>query len=113
LPLQDAEKKAMRIDGPSNRSYPINRKPRKNPAVVEGTFEEIENDAELPPLAQASRRESGDAQAGATANVPARQQDIIFPRSMSTRVANALASYLTTASFVDWDLEVSGLDLHV
>jgi hypothetical protein len=32
---------------------------------------------------------------------------------MSSRVAHALTSYLTTATFVDWDLEVSGLDLHV
>lgn len=103
----------MRIDGPSNRSYPIKRKPNKSPAIVDGTFEEVENDAELPPPPQAARRESGDAQIGSTANVPARPQDIIFPRSMSTRVATALASYLTTASFVDWDLEVSGLDLHV
>ncbi|MBX8530409.1 hypothetical protein K5D32_12090 [Pseudomonas cichorii] len=107
----------MRIDGPSSRSYPIKRKPKKVPSTVEGTFEEIDGDVEveLPARpAQASRRESsGDAQIGSTANVPARPQDIIFPRSMSTRVANALASYLTTASFVDWDLEVSGLDLHV
>ncbi|MFJ4141584.1 hypothetical protein [Pseudomonas sp. NPDC089734] len=103
----------MRIDGPSSRSYPIKRKPKKAPSTVEGSFEEIEGDVELPPPAQASRRSSGDAQTGATSNVPARPQDIIFPRSMSTRVANALASYLTTASFVDWDMEVSGLDLHV
>ncbi|RMS09541.1 hypothetical protein ALP75_203724 [Pseudomonas syringae pv. actinidiae] len=70
-------------------------------------------DAELPPPAAQARRESGDSPVGSTANVPARPQDIIFPRSMSSRVAHALASYLTTASFVDWGLEVSGLDLHV
>jgi hypothetical protein len=100
----------MRIDGPTTRSYPIKRKLRKTPAIVEGTFEQIENDAE--PIS-VSRRDASGTQPGATANVPARPQDIIFPRSMSTRVANALSSYLTTASFVDWDLEVSGLDLHV
>lgn len=103
----------MRIDGPTTRSYPIKRKPRATPSTVEGTFEEIENDAQLPPSAQGARRESGDARIGSTASVPARPQDIIFPRSMSSRVATALASYMTTASFVDWDLEVSGLDLHV
>ena len=103
----------MRIDGTSNRSYPIKRKPQRTPATVDGTFEEIDTDGELPPSAQASGRGTGEAHTGATANVPARPQDIIFPRSMSTRVATALASYLTTASFVDWDLEVSGLDLHV
>ncbi|RMM70978.1 hypothetical protein ALQ72_03731 [Pseudomonas syringae pv. maculicola] len=103
----------MRIDGPSQRSYPIKRKPQKTPCTVEGTFEEVVVDAELPPPAAQARRESGDSPVGSTANVPARPQDIIFPRSMSSRVAHALASYLTTASFVDWDLEVSGLDLHV
>jgi hypothetical protein len=104
----------MRIDGPTSRSYPIKRKPQKTPSTVEGTFEEVIADADLPIVAaRSSRREAGDASIGTTANVPARPQDIIFPRSMSTRVAHALSSYLTTASFVDWDLEVSGLDLHV
>ncbi|WNW11370.1 hypothetical protein RRX38_09465 [Pseudomonas sp. DTU_2021_1001937_2_SI_NGA_ILE_001] len=101
----------MRIDGPSSRTYPIKRKPRKSPATVEGTFEEVDSDIELPVHeARTPRREADDLP---TPNVPARQQDMIFPRSMSSRVATALASYLTTASFVDWELEVSGLDLHV
>lgn len=103
----------MRIDGPSQRSYPIKRKPGKAPATVDGVFEEVDVDAEVVPQPAKSARSSGAGQAGSTANVPARPQDIIFPRSMSTRVANALASYLTTASFVDWDLEISGLDVHV
>ncbi|MCI8212807.1 hypothetical protein AUC61_25065 [Pseudomonas sp. S25] len=103
----------MRIDGPSQRSYPIKRKPRNQPAIVDGTFEEVENDAEVAQQPAHGARSGGSGQANSTANVPARQQDIIFPRSMSTRVANALASYLATASFVDWDLEVSGLDVHV
>lgn len=102
----------MRIDGPSQRSYPIKRKPGKAPATVDGTFEEVDVDAEVVPQPKKARS-SGAGQASSTANVPARPQDIIFPRSMSTRVANALASYLTTASFVDWDLEISGLDVHV
>jgi hypothetical protein len=102
----------MRIDGPSQRSYPIKRKPGKAPATVDGTFEEVDVDAEVVPQPK-NARSSGAGQASSTANVPARPQDIIFPRSMSTRVANALASYLTTASFVDWDLEISGLDVHV
>jgi len=104
----------MRIDGPSSRSYPIKRKPRKSAATVEGSFEEVESDVEVPPQpAIGSRRQSGGAAAASTANVPARPQDIIFPRSMSKHAAQALASYIATASFVDWDLEVSGLDLHV
>jgi hypothetical protein len=96
----------MRITGPSNRSYPIKRKPRKGSAVIDNASEEVIDDVEV--VAQQPRR-----QTGSTANVPARQQDIIFPRAMSSRVAHALSSYLTTSTFVDWDLEVSGLDLHV
>lgn len=96
----------MRITGPSQQSYPVKRKPRKGSAQVDASVEDVDSDIEVVP--QSSRRQSGS-----TANVPARQQDIIFPRAMSTRVAHALSSYLTTATFVDWDLEVSGLDLHV
>ena len=96
----------MRINGPSQRSYPIKRKPRKGSATIDNASEEVIDDVEVIP--QSPRR-----QIGSTANVPARQQDIIFPRAMSTRVAHALSSYLTTSTFVDWDLEVSGLDLHV
>jgi hypothetical protein len=96
----------MRITGPSNRSYPIKRKPRKGSATIDNASEEVIDDVEVVP--QQARR-----QTGSTANVPARQQDIIFPRAMSSRVAHALSSYLTTSTFVDWDLEVSGLDLHV
>ncbi|SQF97339.1 Uncharacterised protein [Paucimonas lemoignei] len=103
----------MRIDGPSQRSYPIKRKPGKAPAIVEGTFEEVEADAEVVPRSAQNARSSGAGQSASTANVPARPQDIIFPRSMSTRVAHALASYLSTASFVDWDLEIAELDVHV
>jgi hypothetical protein len=97
----------MRISGPSQRSYPIKRKGRKDPATVDGGFEEIDGEVEVIPQS-ASRR-----QTGGTANVPARQQDIIFPRAMSSRAARALSSYLLTSTFVEWDLEVSGLDLHV
>jgi hypothetical protein len=32
---------------------------------------------------------------------------------MSTRVAHALTSYLTTSTFVDWEMEVLGLDVHI
>lgn len=104
----------MRIDGPSPRSYPIKRKPRKGPATVDGAFEEVDSEIEVPQVtANNARPQLSNAQAGPTANVPARQQDMIFPRSVSNRVAHALASYLTTASFVDWDMEVLGLDLHV
>jgi hypothetical protein len=95
----------MRINGLSQQSYPIKRKPRKGSAQVDASFEE---DSVIEVVAQPSRR-----QGGTTANVPARQQDIIFPRAMSARVAYALSSYLTTSTFVDWDLEVAGLDLHV
>ncbi|MEQ7917841.1 hypothetical protein ABQX22_01510 [Xanthomonas sp. WHRI 1810A] len=95
----------MRITGPSQQSYPVKRKPRKGSAQVDASFEE---DSVIEVVAQPSSRRGGT-----TANVPARQQDIIFPRAMSARVAYALSSYLTTSTFGDWDLEVAGLDLHV
>ncbi|WP_341959627.1 hypothetical protein [Pseudomonas sp. RC10] len=98
----------MRINGPSQRSYPIKRKPRKGTATIDNASEEVIIDDVEEVVPQTARR-----QTGGTANVPARQQDIIFPRAMSRRVASALSSYLTTSTFVDWDLEVSGLDLHV
>lgn len=96
----------MRITGHSQRSYPIKRKSRKDSVTIDHASEEVNDDVEV--IQQPARRASGS-----TANVPARQQDIIFPRAMSRRVAYALGSYMTTSTFVDWDLEVSGLDLHV
>jgi len=103
----------MRIDGPSPRSYPIKRKPRKGAATVDGAFEEVESELDAHSQAPTNASSTRGSQSAATANVPARQQDMIFPRTVSNRVAHALASYLTTASFVDWDMEVLGLDLHV
>ncbi|WP_095108190.1 hypothetical protein [Pseudomonas sp. Irchel 3E20] len=98
----------MRIDGVSSQAYPIKRKPRKANAVVDEGIEDIV-DAEIE-LADTPVSVRGEAR---TANLPARQQDMIFPRTMSKSVATALASYLTTAGFVDWDMEVLGLDLHI
>ncbi|MGV8917509.1 MAG: hypothetical protein ACOH2R_06895 [Pseudomonas sp.] len=97
----------MRINGTSSRSYPIKRKPRKGPATIDGAFEETESEIEAP-VARAQTSQSSP-----TPNLPARQQDMVFPRSVSNRVAIALASYLSTASFVEWDMEVLGLDVHV
>ena len=38
---------------------------------------------------------------------------MIFQRSMSKSAASALASYLTTAGFVDWEIEEQVLDLYI
>lgn len=38
---------------------------------------------------------------------------MIFPRARDRRTATALASYLSTAGFTDWDMEVMGLDLYI
>ena len=99
----------MRIDGISSQSYPIKRKPRKGNVVVDDSLEDgeigLQSDTPLSARPQAS--------AGRTSNLPARQQDMIFHRAMSKSVATALASYLTTAGFVEWDMEVLGLDLHI
>ncbi|CAI2795539.1 MULTISPECIES: hypothetical protein [Pseudomonas] len=96
----------MRIDGFSSQSYPIKRKPRKANVTVDESVEDSPDFIEVQPDAQsnAQSRISG---------LPARQQDMVFPRSMSRSVATALASYLTTAGFVEWDMEVLGLDIHI
>lgn len=96
----------MRIDGFSSQSYPIKRKPRKANVTVDESVEDSPDFVEV----------QADAQANAQARIsvfPARQQDMVFPRSMSKSVATALASYLTTAGFVEWDMEVLGLDIHI
>lgn len=98
----------MRIDGFSSQSYPVKRKPRKGGVVVDDQVEDIEGEVEAQPAQQRSRTGSSSV-----SNLPARQQDMIFHRSLSKRAATALASYLTTATFVDWDNEVLGLDLHI
>ncbi len=97
----------MRVDGYSSSSYPIKRKPRKAPAQVDDG-EDLEGDFEVQSTAQRTA-----PRGGAVSNVPARRQDMIFHRAMSRRVATALSSYLTTSTFVEWDGEVLGLDVHI
>ncbi|KAB0485106.1 hypothetical protein SAMN04490202_1446 [Pseudomonas reinekei] len=101
----------MRIDGISSQSYPIKRKPRKG-HVVEDESVEIDGDAEFPSEEQLAARAAKSA-AQRLSNLPARQQDMLYHRAMSKSVAMALASYLSTAGFVDWDAEVLGLDLYI
>jgi len=94
----------MRIDGFSSQSYPLKRKPRKANVTVDDSVEDSPDFIDVQSEASSSARTSG---------LPARQQDMVFPRSMSKSVATALASYLTTAGFVEWDMEVLGLDIHI
>ena len=95
----------MRIDGFSSQSYPVKRTPRKA-AVRDESIDDAElvEDAEVAQEA-AQRRRPG--------SLPARQQDMVFPRARDRRTATALASYLSTAGFTDWDMEVLGLDLYI
>lgn len=94
----------MRIDGFSSQSYPIKRAPRKAQVRDEAIEDaELLEDEPQPVQAKASRR----------GGLPARQQDMIFPRARDRRTAAALASYLSTATFTDWDMEVLGLDLYI
>ncbi len=102
----------MRIDGFSSQSYPIQRKPRKGNVSVDESIEEIDGELEFPSEEQLAAR-AAKASAQRLSNLPARQQDMIYHRAMSKSVAMALASYLSTAAFVDWDMEVLGLDLHI
>lgn len=98
----------MRLDGLSSRSYPVKRKPRKAIARVDDSLDGQDSDAEF--IAQEAAPSRGR---GAVSRLPAPQQDDLFSRSMSTRVAHALSSYLTTSTFVDWDTEVLGFDVHI
>lgn len=99
----------MRIDGFSSQSYPLKRPQRKGPVRVEEESEDAiagEFEVEAQPASSAGN-------ASRTAGLPARPQDMIFPRARNRRTAKALASYLSTAGFVDWEMEVLGLDLYI
>ncbi|MGG7672262.1 hypothetical protein [Pseudomonas sp. WC2] len=102
----------MRIDGLSSQSYPIKRKPRKGPVTVDESVDDIDGELEFPTEEQLAAR-AAKASAQRLSNLPARQQDMIYHRTMSKSVAMALASYLSTAGFVDWDADVLGLDLYI
>ncbi|WP_439879431.1 hypothetical protein [Pseudomonas prosekii] len=102
----------MRIDGVSSQSYPIKRKPRKGNVVVEESVDDIDGELEFPSEEQMAAR-AAKASAQRLSNLPARQQDMLYHRAMSKSVAMALASYLSTAGFVDWDADVLGLDLYI
>ena len=98
----------MRIDGFSSQSYPIKRKPRKGQALIDESVDDQDTAFESAP--QATRASpSGDR----ASPLAVRSQDMIFQRGMSKNAASALASYLTTAGFVDWEIEVLGLDLYI
>ncbi|MHC8342398.1 hypothetical protein [Pseudomonas sp. RT6P73] len=101
----------MRIDGVSSQSYPIKRKPRKGP-VADDDYVDIDGELEIPSEEQLAAR-AAKASAQRLSNLPARQQDMIYHRAMKKSVAMALASYLSTAGFVDWDTDVLGLDLYI
>ncbi|APV41007.1 hypothetical protein DFS28_108331 [Pseudomonas sp. 478] len=101
----------MRIDGVPSQSYPIKRKPRKGP-VADDDYVDIDGEQEIPSEEQMAAR-AAKASAQRLSNLPARQQDMLYHRAMSSSVAKALASYLSTAGFVDWDSDVLGLDLYI
>lgn len=101
----------MRIDGVPSQSYPIKRKPRKGP-VADDDYVDIDSELEIPSEEQMAAR-AAKASAQRLSNLPARQQDMLYHRAMSSSVAKALASYLSTAGFVDWDSDVLGLDLYI
>ncbi|MCQ6258959.1 hypothetical protein [Pseudomonas sp. Q11] len=102
----------MRIDGVSSQSYPIKRRPRASNVAADESFEDINGELEFPSEEQLAAR-AAKASAQRLSNLPARQQDMLYHRAMSRSVSTALASYLSTAGFVDWDMEVLGLDLYI
>lgn len=102
----------MRIDGVSSQSYPIKRKPRKGNVALDESVDDLDGELEFPTEEQLAAR-AAKASAQRLSNLPARQQDMIYHRAMKKSVAMALASYLSTAGFVDWDADVLGLDLYI
>ncbi|WP_263260731.1 hypothetical protein [Pseudomonas sp. RIT-PI-S] len=100
----------MRIDGVASRSYPIKRKPRTGLARVDDAVDEQEGEIEV--IEARQRPAAGGGRGTLVASFSPRQQEEMF-RGVNARVATALASYLTTASFVEWDGEVLGLDVHI
>ncbi|WP_110968250.1 hypothetical protein [Pseudomonas huaxiensis] len=98
----------MRIDGFSSQSYPLKRPQRKGPVRVEESEEE-----DLPGEFEVQAQPASTGNANRTAGLPARPQDMIFPRARNRRTKHALTSYMTTAGFVDWEMEVLGLDLYI
>lgn len=102
----------MRIDGASSQSYPIKRRPRTGKLADQESFDDVDGELEFPSEEQLAAR-AAKASAQRLSNLPARQQDMIYHRAMTRSVATALASYLSTAGFVDWDMEVLGLDLYI
>lgn len=98
----------MRIDGFSSQSYPISRKPRKGRAKVDESVIDEDDELQIPSEEQMAARAEQR-----TSQLPARQQDLLYHRAMDRNASLALASYLSTAAFVDWDMEVLGLDLYI
>ncbi|MDD0972357.1 hypothetical protein [Pseudomonas fontis] len=98
----------MRIDGFSSQSYPIKRPLRKAP--VRDDSVDVEEDL---PGEYEVQQASTSTSASRSGGLPARPQDMIFPRVRDKRTKHALTAYLTTAGFVDWDMEVLGLDLYI
>ncbi|MBF8779815.1 hypothetical protein [Pseudomonas fulva] len=94
----------MRIDGFSSHSYPIKRTPRK-PVVLDESVEDVElTQEQIFQSARGARRNGG---------LPAQAYDLPHPRPRDRKTATALASYLATAGFSDWETEVLGLDLYI
>lgn len=98
----------MRIDGFSSQSPPIKRKPRQGKTQIDDAVQDSEEALDTSPQPARSR-----PSVERISQLPVRSQDMIFQRAMSKSAASALASYLTTAGFVDWETEVLGLDLYI
>lgn len=112
----------MRIDG-SIASYSPDRGPRSGTAVT--PFREAQREIEArreQPAAPASSQGFGQtpqarrvqASSAGTDSLPARPQDLGYQRALSSRAAQAIASYSSTATFASEPdaQQVLGLDLY-
>ncbi|AIR87882.1 hypothetical protein [Pseudomonas cremoricolorata] len=95
----------MRIDGFPASSYPVKRTPARRAPVADEQIDDAQlaEEVDLVELAKGNRR----------GGLPVRQQDVIFPRARDRRTACALASYLATAGYSEWDMDILGLDLYI
>ena len=114
----------MRVDGLSQSAYPLDRtvRPGSAPVPYRDSQRAVERPREidLSPSSEHFQQRTGRAQQSTSESValesfrPIRYSEALAERPMSSRVAQALASYTSTASFrSDPDAaEVLGLDLY-
>ncbi|EIK52673.1 hypothetical protein YO5_07873 [Stutzerimonas stutzeri TS44] len=115
----------MRINGLSQSAYPLDRaaRPGSAPVPYRDSQRTVERPREIDvsPASEHFQQRTGRAQQSTSESValehyrPIRYSEAQAERPLPSRVAQALASYASTASFISSDpaaAEVLGLDLY-